>query len=282
MNIIKRTDSKKKFVKKLYPIVDEVVERVYKKPKVKRVIFFFTDNPKKAFLDIVNPERIPHGRQYGKLEKWLSEGISSFSIQDKNTAIIMINDLDPILKNKKAAKALIAHEFMHTIEKSYGMEPKISKIGGKQWPFIIKTLQNIGKDYETVLNDLIKLTTFFLLSIKDIIVNEKLIESGFEEEMLEWHKYFKPQRIARVNRKNLADVIISYVGYKISWIPFEVKMGMKIKYENMLPKNIERECNKILKELKDIKTRKFPDREISEVVKTGLDVYRRLYKKIQH
>jgi len=281
MKIYKRTNSKKKFIKKLYPLVDEVVERVYKKPKVKKVIFFFTDNPKKAFLDMANPERIPHGRQYGKLEKWLSEGISSFSIQDKDTAIIMINNRDPVLKNKKAAKALIAHEFMHTIEKSYGMEPKISRVGGKQWPLIIKTIQDIGKDYENVLNDLIKLTTFFILCMKDIIVNEKLIESGFEEELLEWHKYFKPQKISKVNRRNLADVIISYVGYKTSWIPFEVKMGMKIKYESMLPKNIERECNKILKELKDINTKKFPDRDISEVVKTGLDVYRRLYKKLK-
>ncbi|MCD6477846.1 MAG: hypothetical protein J7K87_02485 [Candidatus Aenigmarchaeota archaeon] len=280
MKVIKKTDSKKKSVKKLYRFVDEVVERIYKKPRVKNVLFFFTEDPKRAFLNIIDAENVPHGRQYGKLEKWLSEDLSSFSVQNKKIAVIMINLNDPVLRNDKAAKALIAHEFSHTIEKSYGVEPKISRVGGKQWPFIIKTLQRIRKDYGTVLNDLIKLTTFFILCMKDIIVDEFLIESGFEEELEELRKYYKPKRIRKINKNNLADTIISYIGYRIEWIPFEVKLNRKIRYREFVPEMVEKECNKVVKQLKDIRPGKLTQKDIKEVVRTGLDAYRKLYKKM--
>lgn len=287
MKIIKKTDSKKKFVKKeLYPLVDEIVDKL-RKPKFKEVTFLFTENPKKAFLDMVNPDRIPHGRHYGKMEFWISESVSSFSIQEGNRVKILINTRDPFIRDKKYAAGLIAHEFMHTIVKSMGIEPRISEVGGKQWPSIIKTLERIGENYEEVLTDLIKLVTFYILCMKDIIVDTVLIENGFEEEIFTQKKIASTSRKKSigVNRLNLANVMVLYVGFHSMWIPFKLKSPKylkEIREPFKIPGFVEKECDKVLKELKDVRPGvKNHEKEIREVVISGLDAYRRIYKKLK-
>jgi len=286
MKLLKKTFSKKKFVKKdLYPLVDKIVKNM-KKPNFKEVEFIFTENPKKAFLDIANPEKIYHGRRYDKMEFWLSESVSSFSIQEGNCVKIMINVNDPHIKNMDYATGLIAHEFMHTIVKSEGIEPRISEVGGKQWPFIIKTLEKIGENYEDVLTDLIKLVTFFILCMKDLIVDTILIENGFEKEILTQRElnYASEKKLITVNQSNLANTMILYIGYHNMWIPLRLKSSKyikKIKEPFKVPYFIEKECKKVLKELKDVRPgAKNHEKEIKDVVRAGLNAYKILYKKL--
>lgn len=284
--IIKKTDSKRKFVKKsLYPVVDEVVKRLGK-TGFSKVVFLFTENPKKAFLDVANPERLYHGRRYDSMEYWLSESISSFSMHEGKTVRIMINVRDPYIRDINYAKGLIAHEFMHTIVKSRGIEPSISKTGKRQWPFIIKTLEKIGENYENVLNDLVKLVTFFTLCMKDLIVDTILIENGFESEILAQKKMASSsgRKSIRVSRLNLANVMILYIGFHCMWIPLELKSA---KYKGMVkrpfkvPGFLEKECDRVLRELEDVRPGvRNHEKEVSEVVKAGLDAYRRLYRKL--
>lgn len=287
MKIVKKKDTDSKFiVRELYPLVDEVIEKLGKS-KFREVTFFFTKNPKKAFLDTANPERMYHGRRYDKMEYWLSESVSSFSLQKGRKVDIMINVKDPNMRNRKYAKGLIAHEYMHTIVKSRGIEPRISEVGKKQWPFIIKTLEEIGENYEQVLTDLVKLVTFFILCMKDLIVDTILIENGFAEEVLENKKLASSSktRSIKVNRLNLADVMIVYVGYYSMWIPFKLKSKdyvRKIKQPLKVPDFIEKECKKAVKELEDVKPGvKNHEKEIREAVRAGLKAYRKLYEKVK-
>ncbi len=287
MKLIKKTDSRKKFVKELlYPIVDEIVKKIGKN-KFDEVFFLFTENPKKAFLKIANPEKMYHGRRYDKMEFWLSESVSSFSITEKKKVKIMINIKDKFIKNRKYAKGLIAHEYMHTVVKSNGIEPRISEVGKKQWPLIIKTLERIGENYEEVLSDIIKLVTFCILCMKDLIVDTILIENGFEEEIYEEKKLlsFENNKKIKTSRKNLANLMIIFIGYHNMWIPLEMKSAKykeKIKKPFKLSKNVEKECDKVLKQLKDVRPgAKNHEKEIKEVVVSVLKAYEKLYEKIE-
>ncbi|UCG95883.1 MAG: hypothetical protein JSV92_02440 [archaeon] len=287
MKLVKKTDSNRNFVKKdLYPLVNEVVKRLGI-PKFREVAFLFTENPKEAFLDIANPERMYSGRRYDKMEYWLSESVSSFSVQEGNKVKIMINLKDPNIKNRGYATGLIAHEFMHTIVKSEGIEPRISEVGKKQWPFIIKTLERIGENYEQVLNDLVKLVTFFILCMKDLIVDTILIENGFEEEIFE-HKRLASasgSKRIKVGRLNLARAMILYIGYNNMWIPFKLKSPKYLKELKRpfgIPDLVEKECKKVVKELEDVRPGvKNHEKEIREVVRAGLDAYRKMYRKLK-
>lgn len=282
--IIKRTDSSKAFVKMiLYPITDEVVKRL-DKPGFDDIVFLFTENPKKAFLDVADPERMYHGRRYDRMEYWLSESVSSFSLNEGRKVMIMINVKDPYIRDRDYAKGLIAHELMHAIIKSRGIEPRISEVGKKQWPFIIKTLENIGENYELVLNDLVKLVTFLILCMKDIIVDTILIENGFEKEILAQRKMESGTKAIKVGKSSLANAMILEIGFHAMWIPFELKSKEfygKIKKPFKIPPLLERECKKVVKELKDVKPGvKNHEKEIREAVRAGLDVYRRLYRRV--
>lgn len=283
--ITKKTDSKKAFVRKfLYPITDRVVKRLGR--PADEIFFLFTENPKKAFLDIANPERMYHGRRYDKMEYWISESVSSFSLHDGKRVKIMINIKDPYIRDRDYATGLIAHEFMHTIIKSRGIEPRISEVGKKQWPFIIKTLEKIGENYDFVLNDLVKLVTFIILCMKDIIVDTILIENGFEKEILAQKRMESGsgRRMIKVSRSNLASAMILEIGFRCMWIPFELKSAdyrRQIKKPFRMPSFIERECDRIVKELKDVKPgMKNHEKEISEAVRACLEAYRKLYKRV--
>ncbi len=286
MKILKKTDSGKKFVKKeLYPLVDEVVKNLGMHDFT-QVTFLFTETPKKAFLDIANPERMYHGRRYDKMEFWLSESVSSFSIQEGRRVKIMINVKDSGIRDLKYARGLIAHEFMHTIVKSRGIEPRISEVGKKQWPFIIKTLEKIGENYEDVLTDLVKLVTFFILCMKDIIVDTILVENGFEEGILAQRKLnSKGRKRIKVGRAGLANVMVLYIGYHSMWIPLKLKnpgYARQVKQPFIVPKFVEKACMGVLKELEDVKPGvKNHEKEIGEVVRAGLDAYRKLYIKLK-
>jgi len=284
MKIIKKTDSKKKFVKKIYPIVDEVVKKLGE-CGFRKVVFLFTENPKKAFLDVFNPKRMPHGRQYGKMELWISESVSSFSIQEGKDVKIMINIKDPFIRDLEYARGLIAHEYMHAILKYRGIEPRISKVGGEQWPFIIKTLERIGENYEDVLTDLIKLVTFLILCMKDLIVDTVLIENGFEKEIMKQRKLnsVAGRKRLKVDKKNLVDIMTLYIGFQNMWIPFRLKYkGFGVRIPFKIPEQVERECNKVIKELEDVRPgARNHSKEIREVVLAGLEAYRKLYKKLK-
>ena len=286
MRIVKKTDSKRKFVKKaLYPLVDEVVKRLGR-PDFREVVFLFTENPKKAFLEVANPEGLYHGRRYDNMEYWLSESISSFSMHEGKKVRIMINIKDPYIRDLNYARGLIAHEFMHTIVKSRGIEPSISEVGKRQWPFIIKTLEKIGENYENVLNDLVKMVTFFILCMKDLIVDTILIENGFENEIFAQKRMASTssKRLIKVNRSNLANVMILYIGFNCMWIPFRLKYPKykdRVKTPFKVPRFLEKECDRVLRELEDVRPGlRNQEKEISEVVRVGLDAYRKLYRKL--
>jgi|GEM_PF-2307054 len=283
MKVLKKTDSKKGFVKReLYPLVDSIIGRMGR-PKFREVLFFFTENPKRAFLSMANPERMYHGRRYDKMEYWLSESVSSFSINEGSRVKIMINVNDPYIRNRKYATGLLAHEFMHTIVKSRGIEPRISQVGRKQWPLIIRTLEKIGENYEEVLSDLIKLVTFLILCMKDIIVDTILLENGFEREILAQRKIdsLPEKKSIKVNRQNLANVMIIYIGYKTMWIPFILKYPYVNKEPFKIPEFVKKECDKVVKELMDVRPgMKNQEKEIREVVGIGLETYKKLYKKL--
>jgi len=284
MIVKKRCDSKKRFIKKdLYPIVDDVVKKLGKSD-FEEVVFLFTENPKKAFLKIANPEKMYSGRRYDNMEFWISESVSSFSISEGEKVKILINANDPYISDRKYATGLIAHEFMHTILKSRGIEPRISQVGKKQWPFIIKTLEDIGEDYEEVLTDLTKLVTFYILCMKDIIVDTILIENGFEEEIFaeKGMNFTSKKKKIKVNKRNLANVMILYVGFYSMWIPFKLKSpGVEIKQPFVVSKLVEKECNKVVREMKDVRPGvKNHEKEIKEVLRVGLGAYKKLWKKL--
>lgn len=165
-----------------------------------------------------------------ELRQACKKGHSSSIRVDEREYIVVSVDEAFIREDEAAARGLIAHEIMHTVQRYTGLEEDIEEAGIDNVDRVVNGLMDRGFSSEEATAFLKKIVSTAILALKDIYSNTVLVKQGFSSD-LETYYYrmlgideFCPMPEFYQQENHLPDVIDA-IEFELqllpAWLPFE-------------------------------------------------------------
>ncbi|MDY6777243.1 MAG: hypothetical protein SVU32_01130, partial [Candidatus Nanohaloarchaea archaeon] len=132
--------------------------------------------------------------------------------------------------NEQVVRGLIAHELMHTVQRSRGLGEEVEEAGQAYTDTAVANIMERGYSKEEALHFVREVLSTAILCLKDIHANTELIRQGFSKELEEY--YYQMLDIDDFcampefyDEEETFDDLVEAIAFDIrlipAWLPFE-------------------------------------------------------------
>jgi hypothetical protein len=166
------------------------------------------------------------------------EDFDAMTVFDDNKATIKLNCrsklIQYVLRLEDALVGLLAHETVHVIEKSHGLDEYVANFAKKKMQVFVDEMDELaeltGQSRELIFASLMELMLTLGFVLKDFAVNRKLIELGFGSYLAKYYKALVNSKLegetAEMGFGAVSDYFLALLSLTPAWIPL-YKAGMK-------------------------------------------------------
>lgn len=154
---------------------------------------------------------------------------SSFRADDREYLVIRVDE--PFLQeNESAARGLIAHELIHTVQRHSGVEKQIEQAAQARTDAVVGKMIQMGFSEDEAVSFVRNVLSTMVFALKDLFANTEIIRQSFSDDIEEYYYHmldvegYCPMPEFYEEENSLEDVMAA-INFELrlipAWLPFE-------------------------------------------------------------
>jgi len=154
---------------------------------------------------------------------------SSFRTEDREYLVIRVDE-HFLQENESAARGLIAHELIHTVQRHSGVEKQIEQAAQARTDSVVAKMIQMGFSEEEAISFVRNVLSTMVFALKDLFANTEIIRQSFSDDIEEYYYHmldvegYCPMPEFYAEEDSLEDVMAA-INFELrlmpAWLPFE-------------------------------------------------------------